>query len=274
MTDEPAGDIDDTIVIPEDEFPTWAPPGGLVRPDWNTPLWESFQKQTQNHQMTIIHDDRIHRHIRLREPGTRMWGWDVVTWPGHLAISGDIADGYVFAHPDVYDMLGFFRLRECRNPGEVPTIDMGYWSEKLCGASQKARHEYSDEHYAYYVGDQIRQAVEDDVITSEQATKIYAEAMEHSEFEHEAMLWLLYAKDSWYDRAADAAELNDLSTRIFPDTDIESIQTIPRNLRLAMYCLAWTATAYWDWKETDGGVAPLSITIDPHNAPTSTTAAP
>jgi hypothetical protein len=82
-----------------------------------------MKASTRNHQMTIIRDDGLYRHIRFKEPGTGIWWFDLVTWPGHLVVTGDIED-FHFARID--DMFQFFR----KPPGY---INASYWSEKLRG---------------------------------------------------------------------------------------------------------------------------------------------
>lgn len=96
--------------------------------------WASFVNETKEHALTVLHDDGLYRHLRVQAPGTRMWSWDVTTWPGHLATSGDIADGQMFTR--LPDMIQFFTLpdslRDYYSDG-APCIDVRYWAEKLCG---------------------------------------------------------------------------------------------------------------------------------------------
>ena len=70
--------------------------------------YADFVEQTKDHDLVILHDDGLYRHLRVQAPGTRMWSWDVTTWPGRLATSGDIADGHVFSREP--DMLQFFAI--------------------------------------------------------------------------------------------------------------------------------------------------------------------
>ena len=58
---------------------------------------EGFLKATSAHELTVIRDDGIYRHLRVGKPDTGMWHWQIVTWPGHLAITGDVGEGYVLA---------------------------------------------------------------------------------------------------------------------------------------------------------------------------------
>lgn len=82
---------------------------------------ENFVKDTAEHELTVLRDDGLYRHLRCRKPGTVIYGFDLVTWPGYLAIVGDTGD-YVFSR--VEDMLEFFEASR-------GSINPPYWSEKL-----------------------------------------------------------------------------------------------------------------------------------------------
>lgn len=93
-----------------------------------------FCKNTENHRLRILHDDGLYRHLRMQsdnEKGQPMaiWYWDIITWPGSLAIRGDVADGYIFTRDP--DMLEFFSLHPDRYRDDAPMIDMHYWAQKL-----------------------------------------------------------------------------------------------------------------------------------------------
>lgn len=51
--------------------------------------YADFLRETAEHQLVVPHDDGLYRHLRIQKPGTRMWSWDITTWPGHLATSGE-----------------------------------------------------------------------------------------------------------------------------------------------------------------------------------------
>jgi hypothetical protein len=80
---------------------------------------ERFLSDTENHVMTVLRADGVDRHLRFRRPGTIAYGFDLLTWPGHLCITGDCGT-YVFARTP--DMFTFFRAEH---------INPGYWGEKL-----------------------------------------------------------------------------------------------------------------------------------------------
>lgn len=100
----------------------------------------SFSRDIAMHTMTVLHDHGIYRHMRFRRQGTYCYGFDIVTWPGYLAISGDMGDS-VFTRLE--DMLEFFRAtteRIADAPGGL-TINAGYWAEK-CVANDGPKKEF------------------------------------------------------------------------------------------------------------------------------------
>lgn len=101
--------------------------------------WKGFTEQTTEHELHVIHDDGLYKHLRVQAPGTRMWSWDITTWPGHLATSGDIADGFMFSRET--DMIRFFahggRGRDDYFCDGAPSIDVRYWAQKLCGGRSR-----------------------------------------------------------------------------------------------------------------------------------------
>ena len=84
---------------------------------------DSFVRDAANHQMTVLHDDGLYRHLRFAAPDHGFSWFELITWPGALAIRGDHG-GHTFARTD--DMFTFFR----RN-GNTRGINPGYWAEKL-----------------------------------------------------------------------------------------------------------------------------------------------
>jgi hypothetical protein len=91
---------------------------------------ELFLKDASDHEMSIIKDDFNHRHLVFSRNGSSIYYFGLVTWPGHLAIYGDMGC-YVFAR--ITDMFEFFESSQGR-------INPQYWSEKL----QAPKREYED----------------------------------------------------------------------------------------------------------------------------------
>lgn len=92
---------------------------------------ERFLRDVANHQMTVIRDDGVNRHIRFSKPDSGDMQFDLITWQGYLCYCGDMGT-YVFRR--INDMFQFFRTdREymCLPEGQQLAINPGYWSEKL-----------------------------------------------------------------------------------------------------------------------------------------------
>lgn len=83
-----------------------------------------FARDAARHEMTVLHDDGLYRHLRFVQPSpaSSMYWFDLITWPGCLTIRGDIGEAYTFSR--LPDMFEFFR-------GQVGRINEHYWSEKL-----------------------------------------------------------------------------------------------------------------------------------------------
>jgi hypothetical protein len=92
----------------------------------------------KDHQITQLLDSGPYRHWRCRKPGTIVLGFDVITWPGFICITGDMGE---FLFSRTYDMLEFCR-RSCKS--------YGYMHEKLqavdvrTGAEEFRREAFED----------------------------------------------------------------------------------------------------------------------------------
>lgn len=96
-------------------------------------LLSNFNTHTAEHVMTVLRDDGLYRHLRFGKPGTGMYQFDLVTWPGYLAITGDIGT-YTFSRlPDMFDFFTGY-------------INHGYWAEKLKNGVGGPREEGVREH--------------------------------------------------------------------------------------------------------------------------------
>lgn len=91
---------------------------------------KQFLHDAREHQMSILMDNGLYRHLRFKRPGTSSYWFDIVTWPGRLCISGDMGT-YVFNRLE--DMFEFFRIdrRDWSYKANGLSINPGYWSEKL-----------------------------------------------------------------------------------------------------------------------------------------------
>lgn len=113
---------------------------------------EHFERVTADHKMSILHDDGLYRHLRFQTPATWNYGYDIVTWPGHLALNGDLDSGYVFSR--IRDMIDFF--------ASGPGINPQYWAEKITNSTaREATRRYSEELLREQVEQAARQRAEE-----------------------------------------------------------------------------------------------------------------
>lgn len=91
-------------------------------------LWDTCK-------ITPLHDEGLYRHYRINLPAAHSWV-DIITWPGHLTITGDLSETYTFKRED--DMLRDF-FHAAYGP------DYHYWAEKLTiPKSYQATHTWDD----------------------------------------------------------------------------------------------------------------------------------
>lgn len=100
-------------------------------------IYKGFREQTGDHELRVLFEDGLHRHLRVQAPGTRMWSWDVTTWPGHLAVSGDVGAGYMFTRePDMLEFFSYAGKSDGHYSDGSPSIDFRYWAEKIVGPAR------------------------------------------------------------------------------------------------------------------------------------------
>lgn len=102
-----------------------------------------FLRDVAKHQMTVIRDEGLNRHLRFKRPNGSCYWFDIVTWPGILCIQGDMGC-YVFQRLE--DMFAFFRMDEHdwnSNPNGL-SINPGYWQEKALAVDRHGKIEEFD----------------------------------------------------------------------------------------------------------------------------------
>ena len=157
-----------------------------------TPTEQKFLKDVETHQMVVLRDDGLHKHLQFRRPGTYCMGFDIVTWPGYLAYTGDMG---CFVFTRIPDMFEFFRTDRThgKQDGSLK-INRSYWAEKCVAQDRNGIMAYSPETFRRAVLDRLkwcdslppgtRAAVKDQVLS--RADDGEHEAMRAAiDFEHE-----------------------------------------------------------------------------------------
>lgn len=100
----------------------------------------AFVGDTEKHEMSILHDDGVYRHLQFQAPGTLVGRFEITTTPGMLTITGDMGT-YVFARHD--DMFQFFRQG---------SVNAAYWGEKLLAVNARSGHiEHAEEAFTGFI---------------------------------------------------------------------------------------------------------------------------
>lgn len=113
------------------------------------------------HEMTVLHDDGLYRHLRFKSPDRGAYWFDLITWPGCLTVRGDLGASYTFANRG--DMLGFFR-----GNSHEGSINPGYWAQKL-DADTGSVKTYSEERFKQIVTDLLAEFAEEDPMLAQTA---------------------------------------------------------------------------------------------------------
>jgi hypothetical protein len=153
-----------------------------------------FSEDTAHHELTILHDDGLYRHLKFCRPDTSICSFQLFTAPGTLGISGDMGT-YIFARLE--DMFRFFDAPAGR-------INPDYWSQKVTAqdvhcpvrmySAAKFRdvllQDYADRKYAFNPPEQERllvrinfEILRSDSLYSEHAAR---ELLHNFEFRYQA----------------------------------------------------------------------------------------
>lgn len=118
---------------------------------------ERFAKDTENHTLTVLHDDGHYKHLLFKTPGASWYWYEIITWPGCLTISGDMGT-WTFRPYGNTDVIGWFRTD--RPHGHDYRINPHYWAEKLQNGVNGGR-DNAQEYDKDVLADHLRTAVAD-----------------------------------------------------------------------------------------------------------------
>lgn len=111
---------------------------------------ERYARETADHVTTVLHDDGLYRHVRVKHPDHGFYRFELITWPGSLTVRGDYGDAFTFTRDQ--DMFEFFRRSDGINPH--------YWSQKIDSGRDGARA-YSEEAFKQQVWAEVREYAKD-----------------------------------------------------------------------------------------------------------------
>jgi len=119
-----------------------------------------FLDCVKNHKLTILKDEGVYRHIRMKDPKDYNQYYEIITYSGGLLYRGDMGD-YVFER--IEDMFNFF-ADGINDDGSIK-INEGYWAEK-CVAHGSGIEEFNYDLFQKAVKDRFEdyyENSEDDV---------------------------------------------------------------------------------------------------------------
>jgi hypothetical protein len=144
---------------------------------------EQFQSDVARHQMSVLLDSGIYRHLHFSAPNTNNQYFDLITWPGCLTITGDMG---TFVFRRLPDMFQFFRGSQ---------INKSYWAEKLEAVDAgDGVMKFNAEYYVGSITEYVSESLEDDhrkdgvlvalkeELTSDLAHELYSAV---NDFEHD-----------------------------------------------------------------------------------------
>jgi hypothetical protein len=181
-----------------------------------------FTRDTTNHRMTVLHDDGLYRHLHFMAPRTSEYWFDLVTWPGSLAMRGDFGDDYVFTR--LTDMFEFFR------DGHRWGINPHYWAEKL-GGGRRSVKEYSEDLFKQLVKEDVAGAIRYDDAPRGIGRRVYEE---------------LLTNDDLYTEDAARAALNEFHFKgfTFDDTWEWDFHDYTTSFLWACHAIVWGIARY------------------------------
>jgi hypothetical protein len=134
------------------------------------PTEELFLKDVSSHEMKILLDSGVYRHLRFKQPGSSVAWFDIVTFPGHLAYVGDMGS-FTFARLE--DMFGFFRSGR---QDDKLYINLSYWGEKLEAVDNSRHHpghrQFSPERFKRQVEEHVRAWIDVEELTEVEAKEL------------------------------------------------------------------------------------------------------
>jgi len=110
---------------------------------------DEFLKCVEKHEMEVLLDNGVYRHLRFKAPDTGIQHFHLVTFPGRLVYCGDMGS-YLFERTD---MFGFFR-RPDRG------INLSYWAEKVDAQDRDGIKEFSLDRAKEIVKEIVKEHVE------------------------------------------------------------------------------------------------------------------
>jgi hypothetical protein len=207
-----------------------------------------FLKDVERHELIVLRDDGLYRHIRFKRPGTGCMHFDLVTWPGYLAYAGDMGC-YVFSR--LQDMFEFFRKEPREGRSLFSGIDRRYWSEKLPAVDGNRRiagaMEFSKDKFTAVINEYRVRWMKERTLNKDQRRELW-EAVDD-----EVLRYLEDGEHAAYQRANEFTWVDGAAARLpgcapetfhFDDLWDHSFEEYTFHFTWCCYALAWGIRQY------------------------------
>lgn len=123
-----------------------------------TEIRKRFAAESKDAKLTVRRGDGLYRHLEVEMPKSSAYWFEVMTWPGALAVTGHTGS-HIFRRDE--DMLAFFRT--CMGPGPDWRIDTRYWAEKVQpdGIGSTGVQAYAEDRVKAYIKQAAQEAEAD-----------------------------------------------------------------------------------------------------------------
>jgi len=111
---------------------------------------ERFKRNTASHEMTVLLEDGLYRHLVFADPKGGFYRFDLITWPHNLMVRGD---GFSFAF-SIYPTADIFDMFKASSHDG---INPGYWQEKVTAGRGDVKA-WSEDKFRAWVVDEATSA--------------------------------------------------------------------------------------------------------------------
>jgi len=196
------------------------------------PTAESFAENVDKHEIQILKDDGVYRHIKLRDPESSNRWFEIVTWPNHLAYTGDMGT-YTFSR--LKDMFDFFMPNSTSK-----SINPEYWSEKVTSEDMYSKVTEFDEE------DFLKSAIEYAAVSDDPEEKA-----EQIEFLNDRLSHVRHENEAWHE----ISEINEDNAYniCFMDFEVYNCFRLSRRFIWACRAITFGIQKYQATKEVTQG---------------------
>ncbi|MFB6977754.1 hypothetical protein [Streptomyces scopuliridis] len=144
-----------------------------------TDIAARFARDTAAHQMTVLHEDGLYRHLRFASPERGSFGaFELITWPYNLvAKTGWTFHFDIDATPDMLDLF--------RNTASSGEINPSYWQEKV-RAGRDEIEGFSPDIFERKIKQYVKDAIRDGSAPRGIGREVTQEIFEWGDTAHEA----------------------------------------------------------------------------------------